>query len=134
MKRKGGVGRPLGGARTDPSGQPAENRASNQEGTTPDPGVPSVTVRAVFSKTIDGVSLVVDRERGLARVDVGAHKSYDLVGLVRKIADAIVGCSDVELTGDDRRALDFLREKLPGEIRLAEGWVASGLDNRPGAA
>jgi hypothetical protein len=133
MMRAGGVGRSLGGARTDPSGQPAENRTSNQETTTPESDAPSVTVRAVLSKTVGGVKLTVDRERGSARVDLGALKNWELVGVVRKIADAVLGCSDVELLGDDRRALDYVREQLPKELHQVDGWLASGLDNR-GAA
>jgi hypothetical protein len=89
-----------------------------------------MTVRAVPSKTIDAVKLVVDRERGIARIDVGALPSWDLVGLVRKLADAVKGCTDVEIVGDDRRALDYVREQLPKELRHVDGWLASGLDNR----
>jgi hypothetical protein len=106
---------------------------SAQNDTAPVPGAPTITIRAIYSRAVDGVRLFVDRERGFARVDLGARKSYDLVGLVRKIADAVVGCTDVEIVGDDRRALDYVREQLPKEVRHVDGWLASGLDNR-GAA
>src|ERR1700749_483486 len=64
----GGVGRQLGGTRTDPSGQPAENRSSSEQGTTPDSdahgvtGQPSLTARTGVAP--QGNTEVIDCDGG----------------------------------------------------------------------
>jgi hypothetical protein len=135
MTRERGVGRPLGGARTDPTGQPAENRTSNQETTTPDPGAHSVTVHALVSRTYNGVRVEVDRDRSFARINLGSLPSWDLVGFVDwKIANAVVGCACIEVVGEDLQALGYVVAELPKALEHAEDWLADSCDRRPGAA
>jgi hypothetical protein len=100
---------------------------------TSDPGVHSVTIHALVSRVYDGVRVEIDRDRSFSRIDVGTLASWDMVGLLRKIANAVVGCACIDVVGENLWALGYVMAELPNALETAEEWLADSCDTRRGA-